>query len=221
MHEYTVENGVAVLGFDDGKANAVGYDFIEHMESGLDRAAADASAVVIAGRAGLFSGGFDLTELRKGADAANALVNRGAEMLLRLYRHPQPVVAACTGHAVAAGAFVLLSCDTRIGAFGDFAIGLNETALGMTFPVFAVELTHARLSKRHVTASFVQSTLYNAEAAVEAGFLDEAVPEAQVQERAVAEARRLGELPGRAYAANKRQIRANTIATIEASLTHG
>ena len=160
MHEFRIENGVAVLAFDDGKANAVGYDFIEHMEQGLDKAASDATAVVIAGREGLFSGGFDLAELRKGAEAANALVDRGARMLLRLFSHPQPVVAACTGHAVAAGAFILLSCDTRVGADGDFSIGLNETALGMSFPVFAIELTHARLSKRHVTAAFVQSTRY-------------------------------------------------------------
>ncbi len=217
MHEFRIENGVAVLAFDDGKANAVGYDFIEHMEQGLDKAASDATAVVIAGREGLFSGGFDLAELRKGAEAANALVDRGARMLLRLFSHPQPVVAACTGHAVAAGAFILLSCDTRVGADGDFSIGLNETALGMSFPVFAIELTHARLSKRHVTAAFVQSTLYGPGDAVDAGFLDEAVAPEAVLERACAEARRLGELPD-VYGANKRLVRAAVIETIERSL---
>ena len=221
MHEYSVQDGVAVLAFDDGKVNAGGYDFIEHMESGGDRAQADASAVVIKGREGLFSGGFDLAELRKGPDAANALVNRGAQMLSRIYRHPQPVIAACTGHAVAAGALVLLSCDTRVGAQGAFSIGLNETALGMSFPVFAVELSHARLSKRHITASFVQSALYDADAAVDAGFLDEAVPPNEVVGRVLAQAQRLGEMPGAAYAANKRHIRAATIATIEERLTHG
>ena len=221
MHEYRVEHGVAVLSFDDGKANAVGYEFIEHMEAGLERAQREADAVLISGRSGLFSGGFDLKELRKGAEAGTALVNRGAKMLLDLYRHPQPVIAACTGHAVAAGAFVLLACDTRIGALGEYSIGLNETALGMSFPVFAIELTHARLSKRHVTASFVQSTLYSAGAAVDAGFLDEAVAEEMVVERAMAEARRLGELPAQAYAANKRLIRAVAIKTIEASLSRG
>ena len=221
MHEYRVEHGVAVLSFDDGKANAVGYEFIEHMEAGLERAQREADAVLISGRSGLFSGGFDLKELRKGAEAGGALVNRGAKMLLDLYRHPQPVIAACTGHAVAAGAFVLLACDTRIGALGEYSIGLNETALGMSFPVFAIELTHARLSKRHVTASFVQSTLYSAGAAVDAGFLDEAVAEEMVVERAMAEARRLGELPAQAYAANKRLIRAVAIKTIEASLSRG
>ena len=221
MHEYRVEHGVAVLSFDDGKANAVGYEFIEHMEAGLERAQREADAVLISGRSGLFSGGFDLKELRKGAAAGSALVNRGAMMLLDLYRHPQPVIAACTGHAVAAGAFVLLACDTRIGALGEYSIGLNETALGMSFPVFAIELTHARLSKRHVTASFVQSTLYSAGAAVDAGFLDEAVAEEMVVERAMAEARRLGELPAQAYAANKRLIRAVAINTIKASLSRG
>ncbi|MBJ38765.1 MAG: enoyl-CoA hydratase [Gammaproteobacteria bacterium] len=220
MHELRIEDGLAVLAFDDGKANAVGYDFIDQMENCLDRAEREARAVVIAGRPGLFSGGFDLGELRKGPDAANALVDRGARMLLRLYAHPQPVVAACTGHAVAAGAFILLSCDTRIGGLGEFSIGLNETALGMSFPVFAIELTHARLSKRHVTAAFVQSALYGPEEAVDAGFLDEAVAVDAAVDRACAEARRLGELPD-VYGANKRLIRANVIQTIEASLADG
>ncbi len=220
MHQFALEDGVAVLDLDDGKANAVGYDLIDHIDGGLDRALAEATAVVIAGRPRLFSGGFDLEELRKGPSASADLVNRGARMLLRVYSHPQPVVAACTGHAVAAGAFLLLATDTRVGAEGEFKIGLNETALGMGFPVFAIELAHARLSKRHVTASFVQSNLYNPLDAVDAGYLDEVVAADQVRSRAVEVARQLGTLPSPAYAGNKRLIRAKTISAIEASLKH-
>ena len=77
MSGYEQAGTVAVLGFDDGKANAVGHSFIDAMNEGLDRAVQDAQAVVLAGREGLFSGGFDLKEIGKGPEAAGQLVGRG------------------------------------------------------------------------------------------------------------------------------------------------
>lgn len=218
MLNFQLDGSVAVLTLDDGKANAVGHEFIDALDGGLDRALSDARAVVIAGRPGLFSAGFNLKEIQKGPDAAARLLNRGAAMFLRLYSHPQPLVAACTGHAIAAGAFLLLSCDTRIGATGEYQIGLNETAIGMTFPVFAFELAHARLSKRHLTQAFVQSTMYDPANAVDAGFLDEALDAADVVGRALEEAARLAELPTDTYGANKVAIRQSAIAAIRASI---
>ncbi|MCZ6459340.1 MAG: enoyl-CoA hydratase-related protein, partial [Gammaproteobacteria bacterium] len=124
---YTLEGEVAVIGMDDGKANAVGHALIDEINQGLTRSLAEAKAVVIVGRPGMFSAGFDLKEFENGPEATTALVAKGARMMLRLFSHPQPVVAACTGHAIAAGAFMLLASDTRIGVQGEFKIGLNET----------------------------------------------------------------------------------------------
>ncbi len=212
------KDAVAVLHFDDGKANAVGHELLDGIHEGLDRAAAEAKSVVVTGRDGMLSAGFDLKEIQKGPDAAAALVGKGAKTLLRLFSHPQPVVMACTGHAIAAGAFLLLTADNRIGAAGDFKLGLNETAIGMSFPVFGIELARARLDPRHLTRAFVQSHLYDPDGAVKAGYLDRVLPPEQVLEAAIAEAAALAELPGDAYAKNKRDIRAPYIAAIEASL---
>ncbi len=216
--ELEIRDNVAILRFDDGKANAVGHDFIDGMNEGLDKAEADAKAAVIVGRPGRFSGGFDLSEFQKGPDEAQALLRRGTEMFMRLYGHPQPLVAACTGHAIAAGAFLLLSSDTRIGTEGDFKIGLNETAIGMTLPVFGHELAANRLSKRHFTAAFIQANLYGPNEAVDAGFLDQVVAAEQLEETAIGIAAQLAELPGDAYAANKRDSRAVSLERIKASL---
>jgi len=215
---YVLSEAVARLTFDDGKANAVGHDLLDGMNEGLDRAVEEAKSVLIVGREGVFSGGFDLKELQKGAAASKALVDKGARTLLRLFSHPQPVVMACTGHAVAAGGFLLLTADSRIGGTGDFSIGLTETALGMTFPVFGRELARARLDPRHLTRSFVQSYVYNPDEAVQAGYLDRVLPMDQVVDAAAAEAARLGGLPAAAYGHNKRDIRGSHIAAIEASL---
>jgi enoyl-CoA hydratase len=216
--QYELEGDVAILRFDDGKANAIGHAFIDAMNEGLDKAEKEAKAVLIVGRPGRFSAGFDLAEIQKGPEAAQAQLSRGAEMFHRLFGHPQPVVAVSTGHAIAAGAFLLLSSDTRIGTAGDFKIGLNETALGMPFPVFGHEIARSRLSKRHLTAALVQSTFYDPDGAVDAGFLDEVVAPDDVEARGLAVAKQLAELPGQAYAKNKRDSRAESLARIEKSL---
>ena len=218
MLDYRLEDHTALLQLDDGKANVVGHAFIDAVTEGLDRATSEAQAVVIAGRPGRFSAGFDLDELQKGPEAAGKLVGRGARLLLRLFTHPQPVVAACTGHALAAGAFVLLSCDTRIGAAGDFKIGLNETAIGMSLPVFGFELAKARLSRRYLTPAVTQAKIYDPEAAAAIGFLDEVVDGDHVIERALAEANELGSYSTDAYSANKMGLRSEAAAAIEASL---
>ncbi len=216
--EYELIEGTALLSFDDGKANVIGHDFMKAMNEGLDMAEKDAKAVVITGRVGLLSGGFDLKEIEKGASAIKAMMDEGANMFFRLFSHPQPLVIGCTGHAIAAGAFLLLTADNRIGTAGEFKIGLNETAIGSTFPVFGVELAKARLNPAYLTRSFVQSQAFSPEEAVRAGFLDQVGPAESLMDTAMALAQRLGQLPASAYAQNKRDIRRPAIDTIRASL---
>ena len=213
-----IEKEVAVLTFDDGKANAVGHDFIDAMFEGLDKAESDAKAVVIMGKEGLFSAGFDLKEIQKGQKEAAALVNRGAHMLFRLFGFPQPVVAGCTGHAVAMGAFTLLACDTRIGVSGDFKLGLNETAIGMTLPVFGHQLAQNRLSKRHLTAAVIQSQMFSPKEAIDGGFLDSVVEPTDIKSACMAAAEQLMVLPTETYGQMKRDTRQAELAAIEASL---
>lgn len=214
-----IRNNVLFVSLDDGRANVVGHNLIDEVTEALNRAQSEAEAVVIAGRDGIFSAGFDLDEIQKGPDNAKRLVDRGAEMFVTMYSHPQPLLAACTGHAIAAGAFMLLSCDTRVGALGNYKLGLNETAIGMTFPVFGHELALERLSKRHLTSALVQSHIYDPKGAVDAGFLDEAVDHDDVVDHTIALASQLGELPTDAYAKNKLDIRAGAIQRIKASLS--
>ncbi len=218
MLSYTLDDKIAVLQIDDGKANAVGHSFINDLLQALDRAEEEASAVLIAGRPGLFSAGFDLKELQKGPSESQALVGRGGQLLLRVFEHPQPVIVACTGHAMAAGALLLLAADTRIGAAGDFKIGLNETAIGMALPGFGLELPRHRLDRRHQVAAVTQAQLYGPEQAQEVGFLDSVVSADEVLDRAREVAARLADLPGEAYVANKLGLRRETAERIRQSL---
>jgi enoyl-CoA hydratase len=206
----TVDDGVAVLRFDDGKANVLTVAAIDAFAAALDRAEADARAVCIVGRDGTLCAGFDLAVMSGGADAARDLVSRGGELIMRLYLHPQPVVVAVTGHALAAGALLVLACDVRIGADVPAKIGLNETAIGMPLPLFALELARDRLAPTALARATLAADIYDPRRAAEVGYLDRVVPLASLLDEAVAEAQRLGAYRTTAYAHSKRVLRRAT-----------
>ena len=209
---------VAVIAMDDGKANAFGPGMIAAVDALLDRASA-AKAVVVTGRDGILSGGFDLNVIRGGDPvAARAMNEAGVRLMMRLYGLPQPLVIAATGHAIALGGFLLLTGDRRIGADGDFRIGLNETAIGMSLPPFGLMLARERLSKRYLTRSALAANLYPPAGAREAGFLDEVTAPERLRDAALAAATELAALDAGAYAATKASLRGGSIAAVLADI---
>ena len=216
--DYSLDDRVALLRLDDGKANALSHAAIGALQAALDRAEKEAGAVCLLGRAGRLCAGFDLAVMRSGPQAMRELVGAGAELCLRMAVHPLPIVIGCTGHALAAGALLLLSADTRIGARGDFKIGLNEVAIGMSLPIFAYELARERLSKRHLLRATAQAELYSPDAAVDAGFLDSVCEPQELAAAALAEARRLSALPQPAFARTKQALRGEMVASSRATL---
>lgn len=215
---YENQDGVAVIHLDDGKANALSPKVLTDLSECLNRAEKEAQAVVIVGRPGTFCAGFDLKIMGSGASAATELVVTGCNMLLRLYEHPQPVVAACTGHAVAGGAAMLLCCDHRVGAEGDFSVSLNEVRIGLPMPIFISELARDRLNR----SAFMQATLgarvHSPSMAVAVGFLDELETADSVLPKALHRARSLAELPASAYASTKLSIRGPLVAHVRSTL---
>ncbi len=165
---------VAVIKFDDGKANVLSLAASQELLGQLDILEDEAKALVLAGREGFFSAGFDLKVMQGGdSDATRKMIASGVDLFLRLYTYGLPVVSACTGHALAAGAILLMCSDVRIGASGSFKIGLNEVAAGMPVPAFLAEIASDRLSRRHYSHATMLARLYSPTEAVDAGFLDE------------------------------------------------
>ena len=214
-----ITNDIALIRMDDGKANAINFEMIAALNAALDKAEAEAKAIVLAGRDGRFSGGFDLNAFASlGADGVYKLLDAGAELLLRLYGNKLPVVAACTGHAIAMGVFILNACDTRVGTAGDYKIGANEAITGMNLPIFAMELSHDRLNPTHLTRATIQGFIYDPAGAVEAGYLDMLAETGKAEASAMAVAAQLAQLPAASYAWNKQAIRKATLDRIRASL---
>jgi len=216
--ELSISGDVATITLDDGKANAINPEWEHRFLECFEEAEKAAKAIVIAGRDGVFSGGFNL----KWMPTANAeqladLLDTASKLVIRVFGSPRPIVGACTGHAIAMGLFLLLCCDTRIGAKGDFKFGANETLNGMNLPVFAQELSKARLDPTKLTLLVTQAYMYGPEEAVAFGTLDKVVEPGEVIATAQAVAAQLAQLPGGAYHFNKLAIRQSVLDRIAAS----
>ncbi len=212
---------VMVVHLDDGKVNALSAASIAAIRAAVSKAERDESvgAVVLHGREGKFCAGFDLTVMRGGDLAAmSSLVSDGGELVRHLYGSSVPVVAACTGHALAAGALVLLGCDVRIGADADCKIGLNEVAIGMVLPAWALTMAAERLSRRHLQRSVATAEVTAARGAIDVGFLDEVVQPGAVLSTAIQRAEALAALDGRAYAGTVRALRGPVLQTMDAQI---
>ena len=210
----SIADDVAVISFDDGKVNVLSRAAMATMHEMLTEAEHTASALVFVGREGKFCAGFNLAEVQESPDAARTVMREGTALFTRIYMLGVPTVAACTGHALAAGAIWLMSCDLRIGPEAPAKIGLNEVGIGMSLPLFATAFAHDRLSKRHITAATALATLYSPAEAVDVGYLDAVVPPDDVVGAAA-------EAAGRFAAAFHRDAFGQTRVTMRGSTVDG
>ena len=204
---YRLESSVATITMDDGKVNALSLRVLSELNRALDQALADRAVVVLTGRRGVFSAGFDLPVLRARGDDAVALLRAGFEMAERLLAFPAPVVIACSGHAIAMGVFLVLSGDYRIGTTGAFKLTANEVAIGMTMPRAAIEICRQRLTPAHLLRAIALAEPYTPDDAVAAGFLDRVVPAAELAGTARDIAGMLTALDRNAHTASKLRLR--------------
>jgi enoyl-CoA hydratase len=211
LTSYSFRDGVASIVLDDGKVNALSPAMLSSIAGELDRAEADGAIVVLSGRDGTFSAGFDL---RTPGDEWPAMVADGARLAERLLSFPHPVVAACGGSAVAMGGFMLLSSDYRVGVTGGHRIGLNEVAIGLTLPWFGVEIARHRLTRPYFDRCTVTGGLIGPEEAVRAGFLDRLVAPEELRAAALEAAQALAQVDRTAHAATKLRVRAEVLAGV-------
>ncbi|SEK57152.1 enoyl-CoA hydratase [Atopomonas hussainii] len=215
---YQLQDGVAVINLDNGKVNAVSHEVIDGLNKALDQAEADKAVVVLTGKPGILSGGYDLKVMQTSMDAAIGLVTAGSTLARRMLAHPFPIIVACPGHAVAKGAFLLLSADYRIGVAGAFQIGLNEVAIGMTMHHVGIELARGRLTTPAFHRSVINAEMFGPEAAVNAGFLDQVVAPEALMDTAMATAKAMKKLNMRAHKQTKLKSRAEFLATLDKSI---
>jgi enoyl-CoA hydratase len=215
---YERDDRLARVTLDDGKVNALSIPMLRELHAALDQAEADGAVVVLAGREGYLSAGFDLGVFRDEPERLPEMLRLGATLCERLLSFPTPVLIACSGHAIAAGSFLLLSVDARIGIDGPYKIGLNEVRIGLTMPLFVVELARHRLAPAHFDRAVISAMMYGPEDAVTAGFLDRVVAPADLPEASTAMAQDLAGLNPEAHAATKLRARAAALTALRTAI---
>jgi enoyl-CoA hydratase len=215
---YGLDGRIATIAMDDGKANVLSIAMLRSLHAALDQAERDRAVVVLTGREGCLSAGFDLKVFAAGGAPVQEMLMLGATLTERLLGSATPVLVACTGHGVAAGAFLLLSADMRIGAEGPFQIGLNEVRIGLTVPWFVIELARQRLQPAHFDRSAVNAAMYSPTEAMAAGFLDRVVPAGDLQAAALDAANSLAALDADAHASTKLRARGATLKAMRAAI---
>ena len=215
---YQLEDGIATLTLNNGKVNAISPDVIVAFNAALDQAVQDRAVVIITGQPGILSGGYDLKVMTSSPQNAVALVTAGSTLARRMLAHPYPIIVACPGHAIAKGAFILLSADYRIGVEGPFNIGLNEVQIGMTMHHAGIELARDRLRRSAFHRSVINGEIFNPEGAVEAGFLDKVVPAEQLMATAIAAAQQLKKINMTAHKNTKLKVRKAFLETLDKAI---
>jgi enoyl-CoA hydratase len=215
---YELDGGIATIRLDDGKVNALSIPMLESIHAGLDRAEADEAVVLLTGREGYLSAGFDLKVFSEEPERVVEMLTLGATLCERLLAFPRPTLVACSGHAIAAGAFVALSADQRIGVEGPFKIGLNEVRIGLTVPLFVVELARQRLRPADFNRAVVTAATYDPQGAVAAGFLDRVVPAQELEAAAAEAAADLASLDPEAHVTTKLRARKATLEAVRGAI---
>ena len=216
--KYEVDGSVATLTIDDGKRNALSPEVFDELYGALERAENERAAVVITGREGVLSAGFDLKVMKAGGVRAVKMLRAGYGLTARLLSFPTPVVIASPGHAYAMGSFMLLSGDYRFGVPGPYTYVANEVAIGLPMPRVACEVLRLRLSPAARERAVTLSEPFTPEQALEVGFIDALVPIEQLLDASREKARALLELDPEAHAVSKKRLRAETLRNIRTSL---
>ena len=211
---YAVADGIATIAMDDGKVNVLSLEMLAAINQAFDQAESDGAVVIFTGRTGIFSGGFDLKVLRAGGRDSVSMLEQGFLLALRILEHPDPVLIACNGHAVAMGSFLLLSADYRIGVDGPFRVVANEVAIGLTMPWAAIEICRQRLAPAHFNRAVTLAEQYSPAEGVAAGFLDRVVDASDLIEAANATATALASLNRSAHRGTKKNARESATTAI-------
>ncbi|WP_122580400.1 crotonase/enoyl-CoA hydratase family protein [Pseudomonas viridiflava] len=215
---YQLDDGIATLTLNNGKVNAISPDVIAAFNAALDQSEKDRAVVIVTGQPGILSGGYDLKVMTSSPEAASSLVTQGSTLARRMLSHPFPIIVACPGHAIAKGAFLLLSADYRIGVEGPFNIGLNEVQIGMTMHHAGIELARDRLRKSAFNRSVINAEIFNPEGAMQAGFLDQVVSVEALSEKARTVATQLKKINMNAHGKTKLKTRKAFLDALDAAI---
>ena len=198
------EDEISIITLDDGKANVFSEEMTQAINDCLDKVPTDSGSLIITGRPGMFSAGFDLKVIASGdVPKIKKMSLSGFKLLSRIFSFPRPIVAACSGHGIALGTFLLCCCDYRIGIKGEFLLGANEMKTNMVIPTPILELIKFRISPSHKYRSILGAEMYQLDKAIDAGLMDQVEEAEALMDAAIEKAKDLATMGNPSYTLTK------------------
>ena len=213
------EGNVSIITLDDGKANVFSPEMSDQINECLDQVATEEGCLIITGKEGMFSGGLDLKIIQSGdIERIQEMSSKAFKLLARIFSFPRPVIAACSGHAVALGTFLLCCCDYRIGVKGEFMLGANEMRTNMVIPTPILELIKFRVSNTHKYRAVLGAEMYKLEDSISAGLIDKVVDQDLLMTSVTEKAKDLATMGHPSYSMTKELFIAEPMSKINAAM---
>jgi len=195
---------VAILRLDNGKTNAINGQLVYDMQEALTEITNQYQGLVLAGGDKFFSIGLDLPELLElERDTMSYFWHSFNQLAFDIFTMPLPTVCALSGHAVAGGNVLALTCDYRLAGSDKKQIGLNEIKLGVPVPYLADLILRQIVGDRAATNMIFRGEFMPFADAHKAGLIDDIFAPEDVEEQAVSKAALQAEFPQQAFAALK------------------
>jgi enoyl-CoA hydratase len=215
---YTQDGPIIRIAMDDGKLNVLSSEMLDALHAAFERALDQGMPVILSGRQGAMSAGFDLKVMTSAGSARADLVHSGFRLAERMLSFPAPLVVACTGHAIAMGLFMVISGDYRIGAAGPFRLTANEVATGMMLPRTPIEICRYKLVPGYFDRTVTLAEVFSPSTAVSAGILDRVVDPADIDAAATELAIQLASLDIPAHRVAKQRARESLLRTLHTTI---
>lgn len=195
---------VGIVRLDNGTTNAIGEQLVRDLQEKINDVRNRFKAVVFAGNTKFFSIGLDLpTLISLNRSEMTDFWHRFNRAAFDLFTLPLPTVCAVTGHAIAGGTILSLTCDYRLAAEGKLKFGLNEVKLGVPVPYLADMTLREVLGERAATDILYNGNLISVSDALKIGLADAIYPPEAVENEALSLAAKLASLPQPAFSAIK------------------
>lgn len=218
---YHVENNRATITMDDGKANAMNFDYFEEMNSVLAEIESSGSQVlIIKGRQGFFSGGLDVKLMSTlTPNDIDTLAETFARTMLRVFVYSIPTIAVCTGHAIAGGAMLAFACDRRYVINGNYRIQMNEHVIGIPLPSWMLLIGQSAIPAGLQTEALLHAKTYTPKQTLDAGIFHGLIDNGEDITAAIkSEVEALMSLNVPAYSISKKRLREKDIKGVLALL---
>ncbi|MEO8633234.1 MAG: enoyl-CoA hydratase/isomerase family protein [Chloroflexota bacterium] len=193
------QDAIGHIVLDRPPANSYDRAFVDELDAAIEEARRDEGVRAIVVRSAsekFFSAGADIAVFATSdLDAQRAFVARANETMTKFEATPKVVIAAINGHCLGGGLEIALCCDFRIAAEGGYKIGLPEVTLGLLPGTGGTQRLPRLIGRQKALELMLLGTTLSPQAAKDGGLVDEVVPAAELQARAVERARSYADGP--------------------------